>query len=889
MCWKSLCLVLLAGVATGVLIPSCNRGSTPPKIDGHNILFITLDTTRADRIGSYGYPKAQTPVIDGLAARGVLFENAISQVPLTLPSHASMLTGLYPREHGVRDNGRNAVGEHHPTLATIFKEKGYRTGAFIASFVLDSQFGLARGFDVYEDDMGGETHAGDPFHAQQPANVVTDRTLAWLTQKSDQPFFAWVHYYDAHDPYAPPPEFRSPDRDLYDGELAFIDSQLKRIFDWLAAEKLNEKTLVIIAGDHGESFNEHGERGHTNFVYATNMHVPLIFVHPAAVPSGKRERAVVELVDLFPTVLDLFGIPHPVKVMSRSLTGVFAGRDIPSLQAYSESLYVFNSYGWAEQRALTTDRWKYISSTHPELYDLSVDVGETRNLVLDQPRVASDLLEALKARFDAMPMGTAEEAEASAAAGQTLESLGYFGGSLHDPHSEVFLSVDRRDPKDMRKLLELFRVARTLMERAESETDYAAVVPLIRDIALECPDALQFHYVHGFCLIQAGRAEEALEPLRRAIEIDKKHRHSVDLMAEALTQLNRHAEAINYRKLASEMDPFSGRTSLRYALALDGQGQKAEAIAEYRKSAKLSPDLVLPYARLCKLCTDIDEIRSLLPSFKEAIVARQGPEDEGERAELARAEAWHELGSCHARIPDYPGAVEAFQQALQLEPKHPQALCNIGIVLLKQSDGAPDDVKAKLFAEARAYFERAVAIEGFAAEGTFHLAESYRVAGDADKAAQLYHQAIQLKPTYTEPVKRLTLHYRQREQFQDMVTILNTGVTASPDDVWLLGALGQMLATSGDPSIADCSRAVTLLDHAAQLTSLRDPLVLANLCAAYACNNQFEKAASACRAALPLAQQGSTPELEKRIQQQLDGIGRKEPYRDPKLSKTLQN
>lgn len=886
--WILTSLVALFAAGAALVLPSCSR-SAPPRLEAQNVLFITLDTTRADRIGCYGYEKAVTPVIDSVAARGVLFENAIAQVPLTLPSHASMLTGRYPREHGVRDNGRNAVGEHHPTLATIFKEQGYRTGAFVASFVLDSQFGLARGFDVYEDDMGKQEHAGDPFHAQQPANVITDRAMNWLTQKSDQPFFAWVHYYDAHDPYMPPPEFRGPDRNLYDGELAFIDTQLKRIFDWLSAEGLNEKTLVIIAGDHGESFNEHGERGHTNFVYATNMHVPLIFAHPKAIPAGKREKAVVELVDIFPTVLELFGIPSPVDLMARPLNEVFAGKSIPSHAAYSESLYVFNSYGWAEQRAMTTARWKYISTANPELFDLSVDPGETKNLVLDEPRIAADLLEQLQARFAAMPMGLAEEAETSADAGNTLASMGYFGGSLHDPHKEVFLSAERRDPKEMRKILDLFRLARALVEQAESKDDYAAIVPLIRDIALECPDALMFQYMHGYILLQAGKPQEAIAPLDRAIVLDPKHRHSVDLMAEAHVQLQRYEEALQFRKAATEIDRGSGKTRMRYALALENHGKKAEAVEQYRQAVSLEPELLKGHARLCALIEAADQIPAVAAEFDRAFQAHP-PEHEDENVvRQARAELYQDLGTCYARIPDHRRSMDAFRAAAELVPDQPQALCNLGIAILNQAAGAPAELRARAFSDARAYFERAAATEGFEAQGTYQLAESYRVEGNIEKAIELYHEAARLKPAYAEPIQRLALYYREKRQYSQLVAVLDAGIKASPNDVWLLGALGQMLATSGDPAIENCAKAVSLLEHAANLTTRRDPLILANLCAAHACAGRFDRALAACQAALPLAEQSGNMDLVRRIQDQIERIRRNERFIDPRLSAASNN
>src|SRR3990172_4504767 len=226
----------------GLFLAGCERKPDTPavagKLTGQNVLLITLDTTRADRLGCYGYKPARTPALDALAARGTLFENAFAQVPLTLPSHCSIMTGRYPREHGVRLNGRNALGPAHPTLAGIFKEHGYDTAAFVASFVLDSRFGLERGFDTYSDDMGEVTFKTQPLEWQQPADVVTDRAIAWLDVEKDRPFFCWVHYYDPHQPYVPPQHVMKPELEPYDGELAFVDTQVKRLLDWFEAARL---------------------------------------------------------------------------------------------------------------------------------------------------------------------------------------------------------------------------------------------------------------------------------------------------------------------------------------------------------------------------------------------------------------------------------------------------------------------------------------------------------------------------------------------------------------------------------------------------------------------------------------------------------------------------
>ena len=310
-------LVLLCGLASGCG-RQCTRGSS---LTGDNVLLITLDTTRADRLGCYGYARAATPALDALARRGTLFERALAQVPMTLPSHATLLTGRYPREMGIRLNEQAALGRDHPTLASVFKGQGYRTGAFVAAFVLDSRYGLDRGFEVYDDDVGEGV-------LMRRANEVTNRALAWLEGVKKQPFFVWIHYFDPHKPYEPPEAFLGVGADAYDGEIAFVDTEVARLTKWLEAQHLTDRTLVVVAGDHGESLGEHGEHGHAMFLYETNLHVPLLLAHPRLGKPGARVATVVELADVFRTILDLFGWRIPDALISRSLAPALRGQPL---------------------------------------------------------------------------------------------------------------------------------------------------------------------------------------------------------------------------------------------------------------------------------------------------------------------------------------------------------------------------------------------------------------------------------------------------------------------------------------------------------------------------------------------------------------------------------
>ena len=307
-----------------------NRRSEAGPGRGWNVVLITLDTTRADRLGCYGYARALTPALDELAAKGVLFEQAFCSAPLTLPSHATMLTGLHPPEHGLRVNAKKSLDSTTVTVAEVLRKAGYRTGAFIASFVLDSEFGLDGGFDVYDDgeaDNDSVQSAEAKVMQYRSGDRVTDAALKWLAGV-DEPFFCWVHLFDPHQPYRRHEALAGTafaGKPSYDSEIAFADMQVRRLMDFLSGRHLSDRTLVVVVGDHGEGFGQHGEIDHGWMLYDTTMRVPLIFSLPGRVGQGQRSDALVSLVDLMPTILEFAGIERASTGMGRSLGAALSG------------------------------------------------------------------------------------------------------------------------------------------------------------------------------------------------------------------------------------------------------------------------------------------------------------------------------------------------------------------------------------------------------------------------------------------------------------------------------------------------------------------------------------------------------------------------------------
>ena len=363
-------VVVLVGLAP--LFWSTDGEHLSPRV--RNVLIVTLDTTRPDVLAAYGATKVETPALDRLSREGIVFEQATSPVPLTLPAHASLFTALLPPHHGVRDNVDAPLGDGHTTLAGVLRRNGARTGAFVGSAVVDGRRGLAQGFDTYSDGQHGNRNP----RLRRPANIVVDEATAWIAREPASPFFAWVHLYDAHAPYSLPEPYRTMYEDApYLGAIAFMDAQLQRLLALLDERRLTDDTLVVVAADHGESLGDHGEDGHGIFVYQSTIHVPLIVRVPGLAPA--RVHDLVRLVDIMPTVLAVLGLQAPAAdgvSLVRLMTGEITRLD---LDAYSESLYPMR-FGWSALRTIRADRFKFVSAPRPELYDLEKDPAETHNI-----------------------------------------------------------------------------------------------------------------------------------------------------------------------------------------------------------------------------------------------------------------------------------------------------------------------------------------------------------------------------------------------------------------------------------------------------------------------------------------------------------------------------
>ncbi len=587
-------------------------GFEPPGAPAYNILLVTLDTTRADHLGCYGYAPARTPRLDRLAREGVRFARAYCPAPLTLPAHCSIMTGLDPVAHGVRNNGRS-LPAGIKTLAEILKGKGYATAAFVSAFSVDSRFGLDRGFDVYDDTFRPDL----PFktlNAERRAEETFARFSRWLDGGTAGRFFGWVHFYDPHWPYDPPAPFKEEFGGRpYDGEIAYMDRTVGALLDRLAEKGLLEKTIVVVAGDHGEGLGDKVEIGHGIFLYEETLRVPLILYNPEVFRRPKVVESQVRLIDVAPTLLEILGLEDEAAGMKgQSLAAWIGGRSRRDLDSLVETFYPRDNFGWSEMVGLVSARWKFIQAPRPELYDLGKDPGERQNLYGTsagkvgemKARLAREILSA-GAGTDGRPA----EAPSSATAEdvEKLRSLGYV--NFAPAKSGPVLP----DPKDKTGLLQLIQQAQTYELEGrypEAERAYAEILEQVPDspagyVNLAIAQALQKKFDGavetldkglarmpdsevlmvrlGHTRLVSGRPGEALEVMNRVLSLNPRNVDALTVCAGILDAAGRKDEARSYFERALAVEPESRFLRMSYAGNLGSSGRLREAVAVYEK------------------------------------------------------------------------------------------------------------------------------------------------------------------------------------------------------------------------------------------------------------------------------------------------------------------
>ncbi len=638
-----------------------------------NVLLITIDTLRADRVSCYGSQHVQTPNMDRLAKKGVVFTKAFSHNPTTLPAHTNILLGLTPLYHGVRENTNFAVRDEFLTLAEYLKDRGYSTGAFIGGFPLHSRFGLSQGFDVYDEEYekvnfmkfsAGERQAGE----------VIDKALKWLDHQESK-WFCWIHCYDPHDPYDPPEPFKTRFvQSLYDGEVAYVDRELGRLLDDLEKKDLFDKTLIIFTGDHGESLGQHGEMTHGYLANNTTIWVPLILVHPGSKPS--REEQYVCHIDIFPTVCDILRTQAPDVCQGISLVPAMNGKKLPKRTIYFESLYPYYSRGWAPINGFIYGGEKYIQSPIPELYDLEKDFYESHNLVQGQR------LDAYRKRLNDViqqyshPDNEKARHRVDPKSLERLKSLGY----ISSPQVERKKNFSPAD--DVKTILPFHNKAVKAWELYQ-EGRVQEGFDLVKEVITERPDVdIAYTYLAKMYKEQQ-KLTEALAVLELALENLPSNYGVIITYVSYLNLAGRNDDVINMVENLQLPQMETDPEIWNYlGLAYSDKGDFAKAIDALEFSLSVDDEFAYAYRSIATVylsrflkAKDREDLQRSIQNFEKAI-----------ELEPEFAAAYNSLGVAYKENDQTDDAMQCWEKAYKLRPDVGYPLLNLGLVYLERGD-----------------------------------------------------------------------------------------------------------------------------------------------------------------------------------------------------------
>ena len=730
---RALALLLLAAGALGLgawwLTSRGSRATSAAGIDlgtlpagvrqtDLNVIVITLDTMRWDRLGAYGDRSAQTPNLDRLAAEGVLFEQASTSAPLTLPAHSTLFTSLLPPKHGVRDNGGYVLDPRHSTLATQLKAGGWSTGAFIGAFVLDSKFGLDQGFDTYFDQFDISKYKsvslGD---VARVGGEVVDQALPWLEKQRDGRFFAWLHLYDAHSPYDAPEPFKSRFRQQpYAGEVSYVDHQVGRILQWLDSSGLAERTIVIAVGDHGESLNEHREGTHGLFIYDATVRIPFIVRTPFSGTAGRRVAGTVRSEDMMPTVLDLVGRTGPAAMQGASLVPLMTGTATDlNLDAYSESLYAYNHYGWSDLKALRSGRFKYIATTKPELYDLERDPGELTNVYAERRSLAERMAAELARVAAEAPANPDAPATVDPETRERLAALGYIGSFSNTARKP---GEQRPDPKEKIDIFNLMMSA---------------------------------HETNG-----KGDSQTAIDRLTRVLEMDPNIVDAWLMLGNEYYRSRNLPAAVERYKRALQLKPDFDLATINLASAYRALGDYEAALVGFERYLELDPKNAWVRYQMGELFVDLDQLDKAEEAFEQALAD-----------DTRVASARNALGVVALKRGDLAAAEQQIRAAIAQKPDVKLAHFNLALLAEARGDVATAirEYQAEIDNQRNAY------------KAAFNLAKLHEQRGDAAAQEAAYKKAIELNPNFSEGYFYLAkLYLDQGRNLDEAITVVKRGI-----------------------------------------------------------------------------------------------------------------
>ncbi|MFN2387309.1 MAG: sulfatase-like hydrolase/transferase [Thermoanaerobaculia bacterium] len=678
------------------------------------MILICVDTLRADRLPAYGYSKIQTPHLDAFRKDAILFENAYSHVPLTLPSHAALFTGLLPPQNGVRDNLGYQLGPAPVTLAGFLQGHGYATGGAVSSIVLAKPTGVSRGFEFYEDDVEpmeiGQSLGRVQREGSRTAALLTD----WIRSQKEKPVFAFLHIFEPHSPYDPPEPYRSRYTNAYDGEVARADEIVGNFLEELKSHELYDRSVVVFFSDHGEGLRDHGEEEHGVLLYRESIHVPLMLKLPRSRQGGETVTAPAALTDLFPTICRLLGLAHPAGLAGRPLTELASARDAPGpRRIYSETLYPRLHLGWSDLASLIDDRHHYIEAPRPELYDFVADPAEKRDLAGALPPA----FRSMRAQLLGMPRPLQPPGASDPEQVAKLAALGYVSATTSD-----LTSKDLPDPKDRVESVDQLKNGFGHLQKGR----FVEAARTFRALVADNPRMIDVWQLLAQAEMKLGRPEDAFAALKEAAKLAPGNPQVLLALSEYFTEVGRFAEARQHAELARDVGAADSRTNIaKIALA---QGDLATAEAEAKASLQERPGRRIPHLILGRVQRDRRNLAGALEELDRVVeLTRQGTLQPLYNVNYLR-------GDIFARMGREREAEEAFRQEMRDFPSAPPAYA--GLAMLYASQGKEG--------EARGVLEELVSAR--TPDAIFTAAHTFEILGDPASAGALRARARRLFP-----------------------------------------------------------------------------------------------------------------------------------------------
>lgn len=783
-----------------------------------NVLLVSIDTCRADHLSCYGFSKNTTPNIDAIAKEGIVFTNASSPVPLTLPAHCSVMTGTVPAYHGVRDNMEYQLAESEITLAEMLAEEGYKTAGVIAAYVLDSKFGLAQGFDFY-DDTFQQQHSYLQINERR-GDEVTRVAGKWLEENRDERFFLFAHYFDPHSDYRPPEPYASRFADdLYAGEIAYADKCIGDLIDKLKELGLYESTLIVIFGDHGEGLGEHRENEHSFFIYQSTINVPIVIKPPEAINNIMVDDHI-GLIDIAPTILSYAGIDKPEHMHGADISCYLNSSDATSTTRffYCESLYP-TKYGCNPLYGLINERWKYIWTAEPELYNLKDDPGELNNIISVQPIRAQQMSNRLRdiLATQGREVKNTNTMKLDEQSKSRLESLGYVGGKVDET-----MDIDINKP-DAKSFIDYHRLSREYTVAVDSK-EYEKAKQVCNKMLSQYPDVTETYYLLGNAAFEQGKMSEAAENFKKFLETHPNDADAIYRMGISLARLNDHQQAIKYFNDALKLNGDDYMIHGNLALSLNQVGQYDKAVEHYSEVLRLHP---------------------------------------------GDADAHSNMGISLALGGKYLQAIEQYEKALKFRPDDAVIHENLGKAL----------IQASRVEEGLKHWAESLRINPAQPILYDNMANAYIRLGKVNEAINCWETLLKFQPDNYRLHYNLGLLNYSLSNIDKAVFHWEHAIDLGPDYREALNSLAWLFATEKNVKDADRVRAVDLANRACAISKYILAGDMDTLAAAYASIGDFENAVSTARKAKILADNTDDSDLVKNIEERIELYKSGRPYR----------